>query len=205
MAVTVDVRRHWDPRVEQTDEITPRAGCSILVAWQVDPPTTDAEVPPEMAACLAEALTSWGSVWFRWCGAPPAHEAGGRMIPAPQRDMLRRMTDRLAVSWPIDVMVTRSPTLAVQCFQFEWDSQGQVVLVVDPLCDDTCAVLAALRTRRNWQEFELSPPVIALLAPIVDGQGAILCTQSEDKLQGLVRSLEGHLRNVGVRYRFHQS
>ena len=59
--------------------------------------------------------------------------------------------------------------------------------MLDPGCDAHFAdAFTALRTVWRWDEYELKRPVIALIAPGVDGDFALLAADSEYHLSGML-------------------
>jgi hypothetical protein len=200
MLTKVEVRRHWDPITQQTEETTPADGHSIILVWHVEPDRVDGGVPPEVAAVIAEVLTELGGVAFRWSGAPTWSQAEARLIPAPDRQPIRRVLDWLTTSWSSDLVVTRSVAAAVELFEHDWGMQGQVALVFDPRGGNAEPALAALRTRRNWRSFKLVPPVVALMAPIVDGDGAQLTTALPTRTEEIVGRFGRAFSAAGIEF-----
>jgi hypothetical protein len=111
------------------------------------------------------------------------------MIPAPDRDPIRRAAEWLTTSWPADLVVTRSAVAAARLFEHEWDTQGQAVLVIEPHARNNEPALEWLRQARDWRNFDPTPPVIALMAPIVDGDGALLAASSKDGVDAIVTDM----------------
>jgi hypothetical protein len=79
--------------------------------------------------------------------------------------------------------------------------QGQVVLVLDPQRGNAEPSLVALRTRRDWKSFDLRSPVLALMAPIVDGDGAQLTTRSQEQTDAIVLRLAEAFTGAGIEFR----
>jgi hypothetical protein len=196
MTISIELHRRWNARVYQTREITPRESHCFVLEWRVDPQPVDAGVPAAIAQAIARTLTESGKVGFRCSGEPPGRDA--MIILPPDRGVARRIADKLMTSWPTAVVVTASPTVAAQLFQHDWDMQGQLALAIDPAGGDDGPALAALQRRRDWQDFPLLPPVVALMAPIVDGIGALFATGSAAAMEQLLTKLTRALSDAGL-------
>ena len=65
--------------------------------------------------------------------------------------------------------------------------------MIDPAGGDDGPALAALQRRRDWQDFPLRSPVVALMAPVVDGIGALFAAGAAGTMEqlpaGLTRAL----------------
>jgi hypothetical protein len=201
MVIEVELQHHWDSIAQQTTEMAPQSGYSILLAWRVEPPAIDGGVPREVARAIARTLTNLGEVAFRWSGAPAWPQGDARIIPAPYRHLIQRAADWLNASWPAELVVTRSAAAAAQLFEHDWEMQGQAALVLDPCGGEAQSALAALRTRRDWQSFELISPAIALITPIVDGDGALLTTRLPEVTEDIVGHLASAFADVGIALR----
>jgi hypothetical protein len=108
------------------------------------------------------------------------------VISAPHRDPIRRAVDWVTTSWPADLVVTHSAATAAQLFEHEWDTQGQAALVIEPQARDVEPAFEWLRSARDWRNFDPAPPVTALIAPIVDGDGALLAARSKEHIDMIV-------------------
>jgi hypothetical protein len=189
MRFKIEIQRRWDPVLMRTEDFTPARGHAILLVWEIDPWPIDAGPPAELAGVIATALTELGEVAFRWAGPPAWPHGEARMIPAPNRGPIRLAADWLT-RWPRpDLFVTRSAVAAAQLFELEWATQGQVVLVIEPHARNIEPALEWLREARDWRNFVPAPPVIALMAPIVDGDGALLAASSKDGVDTIVTAM----------------
>lgn len=200
MGITVDIQRNWDSIALQTEGTTPSVGHSIVLMWHIEPARCDAGVPAEIAMPIVRALTAMGDVAFRWSGAPVWRQEQASVIAAPIRDPISRMIDWFKTSWPTDVVVTRSPEAALHLFEHDWALQGQVAMVLRSPYGDTAPAIAALRMRRTWHDFDLAPPVIALMAPIVDGAGAHFTTASPAETEELLRGLSSAFAKAEIKF-----
>lgn len=109
---------------------------------------------------------------------------------ALQRGAVRRFLDCLTQAWPVDVIVTRSAAVAANLFEYHWEMQSQRVLILDPSADLDETALAELSVRRDWQDFRFAPSVRALIAPTMDGDGALIAAASEEMLASLISAVE---------------
>jgi hypothetical protein len=199
--LTVVMRRQWDEVLWRTAESTPAGSRSLLLEWRAEPEPVDSGAPREVAEVLARVMTEMGEVAFRWSGEAVWPEGAARVLPAPERNLLARAADWLRTSWPADVVVTRSAAAAAHLFEHEWELQGQVALALDPDAGSPAAALEALRERRDWRSFVLAPPVVALLAPAVDGDGALLSVGSQAGLEEAARRLGRAFGERGIGFR----
>ena len=201
MVLTVEMRRRWDQNLLQTAETVPNGSHSRLLLWSAEPAPIDSGAPRDIAKAIARVLTDLGEVAFRWSGDPAWPPDEAQVIAAPERNRLARARDWLTTSWPTDIVVTRSISATLQLFEHEWEMQGQVALVLDPQGDSREPAYAALRDRRDWRNFALAPPVLALLAPAVDGDGAQFSVGSENEAEDLVRRLNIAFGEYGIDFR----
>jgi len=201
MLITVDVRRNWDAITQQTAETTPANCHSVLLEWRVEPPRVDAGVPGEIAEVIARVLTGLGEVAFRWSGERPWLQSEARVVPAPHRSLFERGSDWLTTSWPTDLVVTRSIAAAAQLFEHDWEIQGQTALVIDPHGGAAESAIAALQTRRDWRSFDMAAPVVALMAPAVDGDGVQLTTRLPEQMEEIISRLARAFGDAGIALR----
>jgi hypothetical protein len=199
MTISIELHRRWDARVYQTGEITPRDSHCFVLEWKAEPQPVDAEVPAIIAQAIGRALTGLGRVGFRWSGATTWPEREAVIIPPPDRSVARKISDQLTTSWPSTVVMTAVAAVAAQLFQHDWDQQGQLALVLDPAGGSEAPAVDALQRRRDWRDFALRPPVIALIAPIVDGTGALFATGSNSAAEQLLAKLTQGLSDAGLR------
>jgi hypothetical protein len=201
----IELLRQWDAVAHQTTEATPAGGHSALLLWHIEPSPVDAGVPREIAEVVAQVLTALGQVAFRWSGEPtwPPHEAD--TIQAPHRGLLQRACDWFMTSWPTDVVVTRSTSVAVHLFDHGWEDQGQVALVIDPKEGAAASVLGALQTLRDWRSFGMATPVHALIAPSTDGDGVLFTATSPEMLEDIVRCLARRFGGAGIEFQANSS
>lgn len=203
--IKIELLYQWDAVAYQTRETTPAGGHSALLLWHIRPSPVDAGVPCEIAEIVARVLTALGQVAFRWSGQPPWPPQEANTIHAPYRGLLQRACDWLMTSWPTDVVVTRSASVAVHLFDHGWDYQGQVALVIDPKEGAVEPALVALQTLRDWRSFGLAPPVHALIAPSTDGDGVLLTATSSEMLEDIVHRLARKFGGAGIEFQVNSS
>jgi hypothetical protein len=198
---SVVISTRWDAATRQTADLTPNSASSILLEWQADPPSVDAAVPDDMAQVMAAALTAQGEVAFRWTGAAEWAPEQARIIRPANRDFLQRAVETATHAWAADVVVTGVAQIAIRLFDFDWDTQGQAVLVLQSWSGDPQPALARLARARTWRDFALEPPVLALVTPIVDGDGAVIAAASEPSRNRIVEAIRAacNMARINVR------
>jgi hypothetical protein len=199
--ISVVISTQWDAATRQTADLAPASASGVLMEWDIDPPPIDAAVPDVIARPIAAALTSLGQVAFRWSGKPTWPATQAQIITAPERTVLQRAIESMNHTWPADVVVTRSLNVAMKLFDFDWDAQGQAVLVLGPSADETDPVLARLARARTWRDFVLTPPVVALVTPIVDGGGVVIAAASAQGRTRIIEAMAAAFRTAGIAIR----
>jgi hypothetical protein len=96
--------------------------------------------------------------------------------------------------------VTRSARAVERLFSWDWDQQGQAALVLDPSTGPDPSILATLSHLRDWRTFQFSPPVFALIAPMVDGGGAIVAAGTEERRTLLIDRLAQAFAETGIAF-----
>jgi hypothetical protein len=177
--LAVDILSAWDARRLQTRALHPRGAPALVLRWQETPPPDEPAVPAPVADALTRCLAAAGRLAFRTGMAPRGPL--GRLLAGLPRARVALQAD---------------PRAALALFDFDWPQQGQAVLVI-PAGADEAAALEALATRRDWSAAPLPAGTLALLAPIVDGDGAILAAASPALLAGFEACLRGVLGGVG--------
>lgn len=190
--VSVHLQRQWTAR-EQLADLTPATGVAALLTWSVDPHPVDAAVPDVVKCALASVLTRHGELAFHWASDTWPGPGEAAVHPAPRRSAARQLVERLSHCWPSAVVVTRSAAAAACLFDQDWDMQGQAALLI-AVTGPRDSLLADLATRRDWSSFDFPPPALALLAPAVDGYGALLATAGQPLLDQLLAELADAFR-----------
>ena len=187
-SVTIEVRREWDGHLLRTSHLRPQDSVAVLIGYRLDPWPVDSGMPPIVAEAFGRALPRFGMIAGRWLGRAPPH-GELQFLPA-NRPLLQRIVRRLTGQWLADLVLTCSPATTIDLFGWGWDMQWQFLLVIDPACKASPAdALAALRRPGRWDRYILVPPVIAAIAPGVDGDYALLAADSEQRLSAILAAL----------------
>lgn len=166
----------------------------MLVEYRLDPWPVDGGMPPQIAAPFADALIRCGLVAGRWFDhAPP--KSAVQFLPG-DRQFIRRIVRRMTGRWTGDLAITRSAATVMELIDRGWNMQFQILLVLDPNSSAPAEhALRALRQFGTWNGFALTSPVIALVAPGVDGDYAMVAADTErrvsDMLGVLVQAFAG--------------
>jgi hypothetical protein len=193
-AVTIVIQREWDGALLQTDHLQPPGSSAALVEYRLDPSPVDGGMPPRVAAPFADALIHCGLVAGRWFERTPPQSAV-QFLPGDCR-FIRRAIRRVTGRWAGDLAITHSAATVTELIDRGWNMQFQMLLVLDPESSAPAEhALRALRQFGTWNGFTLTPPVIALVAPGVDGDYAMVAADTErrvsDMLEVLVRAFAG--------------
>jgi hypothetical protein len=200
VAVTVEVQRTWDPVNLQTATVAPRGGCAIVLVWHSQPAAIDAGVPPQVATAIAGALVEMGDVAFRWSGEPRWRRDQAQHLREAGRGPYRRVSDWLRGVQPNEVVISRSVSVVSCLFDFAWELQGQAVMVLDSLERNASPATAALLTRRDLAGTALSQSTAIFMAPIVDGDGALLVGRSDADMNRMIVCLRQAFGGSGVQF-----
>ena len=151
-----------------------------------------------MAQAIANALVGMGSVAFRWAGDYPWPTDDAVVVRAPNHGIVRAAVDRVMGRWQYDLVLTERAAVVMAMFDHDWELQGQAALVFDSqqrLDDKGCSELA---TRREWRDFEFSSPVVAFLAPAVDGDAILVAARADRELQRVADGLRVALADADI-------
>jgi hypothetical protein len=184
-SVIIKISRDWDSGVLQTARLQPRGSVAALLSYELDPSLVDSGMPPIVAEAFGRALPQFGMIAGYWFDHTPP-EGDVQFLPA-KHNLVRRVIRRFTGKWGGDLVLTRSPATTAELLDQGWAMQFQLLLVLDPGCDAHFAdAFTALRKVWRWDEYELKRPVIALIAPGVDGDFALLAADSEYHLSGML-------------------
>jgi hypothetical protein len=193
-SVTIVIQREWDGALLQTSHLQPPGSSAVLVEYRLDPWPVDGGMSPRVAGPFADALTRCGLVAGRWFDhAPP--QSAVQFLPG-DRQFIRRTLRRVTGRWAGDLAITHSAATVMELIDRGWNMQFQMLLVLDPKSSAPAEhALRALRQFGTWNGFALTPPVIALVAPGVDGDYAMVAADTErrvsDMLEVLVQAFAG--------------
>ena len=98
-------------------------------------------------------------------------------------------------------VTTRSPIVATQLFNYAWAMQGQAVIAMKPAGHDTEPASKILQSCVDWASAGLPPGAAVFMAPIVDGDGAVLTARSLDDMNQTIARLARLLGDGGVELR----
>jgi hypothetical protein len=184
-SIIIKISREWDGAGLRTARLQPRGSIAALLSFELDPSAVDGGMPPMVAEAFGRALLKLGLIAGRWFShSPPPGDV--QFVPA-RYNLLRRMIRPLTGEWVGDLVLTRSPAIAAELFDQGWAMQFQLLLVLDPAGDAGFAdAFTALRQVRRWGEYDLKWPALALIAPGIDGDFALLAADSEQHLSGML-------------------
>ena len=151
-----------------------------------------------MAQAIANALVGMGSVAFRWAGDYTWPTDDAVVVRAPKHGLARATVDRVMGRWQYDLVLTERAAVVIAMFDHDWELQGQAALVFDPQQRLDDKVRCELATRREWREFEFSSPIIAFLAPAVDGDAILVAARADRDLQRLTDGLRAALAKADI-------
>jgi hypothetical protein len=191
--IEVGVLSAWSIDQKSTKYVHPASALLRLLDWKVTPWPVDAEVPPPLAAALAQALVKLGQTAFRW-GYPetPALAEGDLLHPAP-RGLFRHSA--------VAIVETARAELAAKAFEWQWDMQGQVVWASERGCRLTPDQIRRLSTCTDWRDFTLTAPLRLFMAPVADGVGALIACREESDWLEFSEALSESLAASGIAYR----
>lgn len=193
----IEVFRNWDGQLWQTADLQPSAASAALISFRCD---EDGSVPAPIASALAHALSTAGFVLGRWFEDPPTSD-DATYLAAPGCGLLRRVAERLAHSEPVDLVITRSPDVSARFFDQAWGLQYQFLTVLEPDMGSRFGpAIEAVRTRRVWSDFPVGAPILATVAPAVDGNGALVATASETQLARILALVEREAATRRIRW-----
>jgi hypothetical protein len=199
MSLTVTVHYHWDEAAMQTEALRPRGAHAALLAYEADPWPDEGGLPPAFATALAAGLCACGEVAGRWFEDPPP-PATARFLSAPPASVFQRLRDALPVTektWPASLALTTDPATAMAFFDTGWWMQYQMVAVLpDGRDEPDPAILAALRSRRDWRDFTGLNQIRALCAPAVDGDAAMIACASRTGLEEILDILKHNMPDL---------
>jgi hypothetical protein len=160
----------------------------VLIRYRLDPWPVDGGMLPVVGETFGRALPRIGQIAGRWFDlAPPNGDL--QFLPANHR-LFRRFLWRLTGRWPGDLVLTSSPATVIELIDRGWDMQTQFLLVLDAACDVSGAnALSALRRLGHWDGYIFAPPVVAAMAPGIDGDYALVATDSERRLAAILAIL----------------
>jgi hypothetical protein len=195
-SVTIAVSRQWDGALLRTRHLQPQGSVAALLNYTVDPWPVDGGMPAVVAEIFARSLPRFGTLAGRWFDrAPPGGDA--RFLPA-RPDLLHRLIRRVTGHCPADLVLTAAPTVVAELLDQGWDTQCQILLVLDPDCEVAVThALTALRTLDDWDQYALAPPVRALIAPGVDGDYAMLAADSAQNLDAMIGMIAAECMAAG--------
>jgi hypothetical protein len=179
----------WDAKAMQTEAFVPRGAHAALLTYEADPWPDEGGLPPALAAALAAGLCACGELVGRWFdNVPPP--APMRFLPAPRQNPLQHLRNALPFlekTCPASLAVTRDPLCAEAFFDTGWTMQYQTLLVIPEGAQVPAGTaLPALQTARDWRDFTALETIIALCAPAVDGDAALLaCATAAVRSQDL--------------------
>lgn len=196
--MTAWLRRGWSDSLLQTEELRPWAGHAILLDWTLEADAVDAVVPRPVMDAVSTVLVRMGAVAFRWGGEPSWRPDQAEVMAAPRRGVARRMFERVTHRWASDIVLTRHASVVKFMFEHDWELQGQAALIVSGDAEFDGRLRSELATRRQWNDFQFAPSTLALLAPIVDGDGIMFAAASDVVLDTLVAGLRQALTEAGL-------
>ena len=184
-SIIIKISREWDGAGLRTSRLQPRGSVAALLSYELDPSPVDGGMPPIVAEAFGRALVKFGLIAGRWFSHSPPH-GNVQFVPA-RYNLLRRMIRPLTGEWGGDLVLSRSPAIASELFDQGWAMQFQLLLVLDPAGEAGFAdAFTALRQVRHWDEYDLKWPALALVAPGVDGDFALLAADSAQHLSGIL-------------------
>lgn len=189
---------HW-----QLGPLPPAEGRIILIGWHLSGSPVDSGVPEEIAAILANALTSIVRVSFpisethhgaskKWGnGDDKVRSLGGNLIERVEA-ALRREPSNVAL------LSTRSPKMAARLFgdsAYPWRLQGQVAVLsaldAEPPRIDRKTLLSLIGDDWTKHAAQLhSCGIVGVLRPGVDGDIAGVLSLTDEFTATLIKALE---------------
>lgn len=192
--IQLEILQRYDATMWQVAEPIHQPGLSFILTWTVTPHPADAGVPAPIARILAEALISFGSVYF-----------GGE--PAPDEQAARVRVRRGLFSDTIAVVAAQSVDSvmpAFSCARHDWSQNAQWLIVTDKTSSPLPADILSHLVRGLYQDWDLPqtlPPGVAVIVQAaVDGDGAAFHCAHAREASRLMTFLETSARDTGASF-----
>ncbi|MGC8469276.1 MAG: hypothetical protein ACP5NI_05140 [Acetobacteraceae bacterium] len=197
MQIALTLNRSWDEELLRTAHLHPAGAPALLLTWRPDPWPVDGGIPAPLRTPLAGALAGLGILAFPLLRPPEPPVPTLEMVPVPPQSSFARLAARLAHHPNRPLALARDEAGVCTFLDQAWDSQSAAGLLLEPAATADAASLAALRERADWQDWPLRPPVVALIAPPVDGCGLFAAGRDEAALARLADRLAATLAAAG--------
>lgn len=190
----------------QLGPLPPDIGRMLLIGWRLPAPPTDSGVPAEVAAALADALTSICTISF-----PVADAAGNdEEVSVVDSSNLFECAKAALRQQPskVNLVSTCRPTTALRLFDdpaYPWRLQGQVALLssgdAPALHIERGPLLELISDAWVARVAQLAPAgVLGALRPGVDGDIGGLLSLSDEFSNRLLTALERAARGGGLHW-----
>lgn len=190
----IEIKRNWDGKMMQTLELLPAGSAAVLIGYTLDLLSDEGGLAASVAGALARGLVEYGTVAGRWFDEDVSGFADAELWPPPRRNPIKRLLERAQNKWPSPVVTTRSAEVVVELLDRGWEIQYQALLVLDAGAANAAEAVRALSVNRDWRGFAFPEPVLALVAPGVDGDFILVAAATEERLSEV---LENVVRSFG--------
>ena len=194
---TVEIKRRWNGKAMQTEELLPDGSAAALIGYTLDLLPEEVGLASIMAGALVRGLTKCGTVAGRWFDEVEVPWEA-RLWPAQTRNIIRRIVGRVRYSWAVPVVTTRSAEIVLMLLEQGWRDRDQALLVLgEEEGADWMVAVRALSVNRDWRSFTFPDSVLALVAPGVYGDWILVAAASEERLGVVLDCLIRSFRAAG--------
>ena len=197
MRIALTLNRAWDEERLRTTHLHPAGAPALLLTWRPDAWPVDGGIPAPLRTPLARALAALGTLAFPLIWPPEVPVPTLRMITGRPRRSFARLGARLARRPDPPLALARDEAGMRSFLDQGWDQQSASGLLLEPAATAAAAPLAVLRERTDWRDWSLRPPVVALIAPPVDGCGLFAAGRDKSALGRIADTLTAMLAAAG--------
>lgn len=194
--ISVNILYQWDEDVCQTASSRPANSKAALICWTVLPLPIDEGVPQPIIRTVAETAAALGTVAFRLFFNDDLAD-GLTVHPASRAWLGKNLWEWVTRSWPATIATATTADAAAEMFLQDWHLQGQTALVLraDSLSQDS---MNQLRRVRDWRSRSFPADARLLIAPCVDGEGAMFAASQAHELEEALQMVVRKLKEAGI-------